>query len=142
MKRIIIYLVILLAVVIFGCSKDHNAPTFSTFSATKKPTNIDAIYDETLDVVKITWSMPDTSSIVDYYITVSDSSDFDYGNISNKYSYSRELKYNFDVKNYLPADKDSTILYFNVSATYRNAKLESFIGPRSDIPDSAMIKRK
>ena len=132
----------MLVLLILGCSKDHSAPTFSEFSVAKKPTNIIATYNKTLDVVKVTWTMQDTTGVVDYYVSISDSSDFDYGNVATKVSNSRDQSYNFAVNQYLPATTDSTILYFNVSAIYDNTKLQTFIGPRSDKPDSAMIKRK
>jgi len=140
-KKAIIHLIpILIIIIAIGCSSDHEAPTFSKFEVAKKPFDVVASYDIETDKVNVTWDIAETTSIVDYFISVSDSSDFDLGKVWTGSSNSLDKSYLFNVKNYL-SPGDSEILYFTVSAVYKNENLNYFIGPRADLPDSASIKR-
>lgn len=143
MKKLLwIVLPTLLMMVAYSCSKDHEAPTFSKFNVAKKPTNVEATYVLATDAVNVTWDLSDETNVVDYIVYVSDTSDFDLGEVKNEKSiHSTNKIYVFEVAKYLPADVDSTILYFSVSAVYRSESLSNFIGPRSDEADSSMIKR-
>ena len=141
MKKAIIFLIPILIIIALNCSKDHDPPTFSKFNIAEIPTNVEASYDQETDTVYITWDMDNTTSIVSYFYSVSDSSDFDMGNVKQYSTHNTDTNYSFDVGNYIPADTDSTILYFTVSAVYKDENLNNFIGPRADIADSALIKR-
>lgn len=127
--------------VAYSCGRDHEAPTFSKFNVAKKPTNVEATYVLTTDAVNVTWDLSDETSVVDYFVYVSDSSDFELGEVNEYPIHSTNKIYVFDVAKYLPADVDSTVLYFSVSAVYKTVSLSNFIGPRSDDADSSMIKR-
>ena len=116
--------------------------THSEYDIAKKPNNVEATYDNETDTVNITWEMDDTTSVVDYFVSVSDSSDFDLGIVMEILTHSLDTNYSFDIRSYIPADIDSTILYFTVSAVYKTVALNYFIGPRADNPDSAMVLRK
>ena len=145
MKKSIIFLTpILILFIVLSCSKGHDAPTFSKYEIATKPVNVVASYDKDTDAVNVIWDIIETTGVVDYVVSVSDSSDFDLGNVNPCIAHSTDItdmSYLFEVKNYLSADVDSTILYFTVSAVYKNENLNYFIGPRADIPDSALIKR-
>ena len=65
MKKIIILLTpILIFTVVFGCSKDHEAPTFGTYKTISTPENVEATYDSGKDVA---------SGVYFYRIKVEDS---------------------------------------------------------------------
>ena len=135
---------ILILFIILSCSKDHDSPTFSNYDISTKPVNVVASYDNDSDAVNVNWDLNATTDVVDYVVSVSDSSDFDFGNVNPYIVHSTditEMSFLFEVKNYLAADVESKILYFTVSAVYKNDDLNYFIGPRADIPDSAFVKR-
>lgn len=142
MKKIVIFLTpILLIGIIFGCSKDHSAPTYAKYKVTKNPEDVQATYDASKDVVDVSWAMADTVGVGAYYVAVSDSSVFDQGNtrgFSTGYGVSN---YTYDAFTYIPANVDSLILYFTVSAVYKNETFNNFIGPRAKV-DSALVLRK
>ena len=143
MKNIkIIFVPILLFLVAFGCSTDHDAPTFATYDSIEKPSNVLATYDKDTDSVIISWDMADTQDVIHYYITISDSSLFDFGNKITKTTVGDETEASIKAA-FVFADVDSAIRYFDVSAIYDNeTTFNSLIGPRSDEPDSALIYRK
>ena len=133
----IIFLIPILIIIAISCSKDHEAPTFSKFDIAKKPTNVEASFDQVTETVNITWEMDNTTNVAGYYYSVSDSSDFDMGTVRHISTHSIDTYYSFDVSN-ITAD---IVLYFTVSAVYKSENLNYFIGPRADIADSALIKR-
>ncbi len=143
MKNImIIFSSVLLIFVAFGCSKDHDAPTFATYDEVEKPTNVVATYDKETDSVMVTWDMDENQNIKGYYITTSDSSLFDFGDKNFYPTDSVEKTYSVSAS-FVPSDVDSILYYFDVSAIYDNEEtFNNFIGPRSDDPDSALIYRK
>ncbi len=143
MKNIMILFVsVILVYVAFGCSKDHDAPTFATYDGIEKPTNVEATYVKDSDSVVVSWDMDDNQDIAGYYITSSDSSLFDFGN--KKFYPTDGVEKTHTIKaSFVPSDIDSIIYYFDVSAVYDNdTTFNSLIGPRSDEPDSALIYRK
>ena len=153
MKKILIFVTpILMIVIAFGCSKDHSSPTFSTYKATSSPDSVVATYDSDEDIVDVTWTMSDTTGVIDYYVAVSDSNVFDYGEekkgfFTNLASLTPPYAFKYLAKTYVPADVDSLILYFTVSAVYKNENFNGFIGPRAVEPgltygDSALVLRK
>lgn len=140
MKRIILFL-IAASVIYVGCSKDNTAPSYSVYNIAKKAENVVATYNKEKDEVAVTWAMKDTTGIIDYYLSVSDSSSFNSGRVIIRAINSKTTSFNFMLKDYLSADVDSAIIYFDVAAVYKNAKLNYFIGPVTGAPDSCMIKR-
>ena len=145
MKKSIIFLTpILILIIVLSCSKDHDNPTFGNYKIATKPVSVVASYDKDTDAVNVNWDLNATTDVVDYVVSVSDSSDFDMGTVYPYIVHSTDItdmSYLFDVKNYLAANVDSKILYFTVSAVYKNEILNYFIGPRADIPDSALVTR-
>ena len=148
MKRLLILLTpILIVVVLYGCSKDHEAPTYDVYKQLTSPEDVVAVYDASKDKIDITWTMADTSGVIDFMLAVSDSSDFDQGNVNliptniNLSKVDSPYSTTYDVATYIPADIDSTILYFTVSAVFDNDTFVRFIGPRAEI-DSAVVLRK
>ena len=143
MKKIMILLTpILICFIIFSCSKDHEAPNFSKYDIASKPTNVDATYDSTSDAVNVTWDMVDTASVIDYIVSVSDSSDFDMGNVVDYPVRSMDKIYTLKMSNYVSSDIKSITLYLTVSAVYKNADLHYFIGPRADTPAVVLVERE
>ena len=140
MKRLILFL-IAASIIGYGCSKDNTAPSFDTFDVAKKAQDVTAAYNNVADEVIVTWDMPDTASVTDYYISISDSSVFDEGRVVIRSTNSSDTTYNFTLTDYLPAEVDSAVIYFDVAPVYKNTKLNYFIGPRSGMPDSCLIKR-
>lgn len=143
MKNIInIFISILLVFAAYGCSKDHDAPTFATYNGIEKPTNVTASYVKESDSVVVSWNMDANQDIKGYYITSSDSSLFDFGD-KNFYPTGGTDKTFTISASFVPSDIDSVIYYFDVSAVYDNeTTFNSLIGPRSDEPDSVLIYRK
>ncbi|MFC1694399.1 hypothetical protein ACFL1R_12950 [Candidatus Latescibacterota bacterium] len=146
MKRIVIFMTpILMLAFAYGCSKDHEDVTFETFKITSSPGNLLATYDPAQDIVNLTWTMSETSGVGDFLIARSDSSDFDLGEIwtqfANMKSISPPFMFTYNASRYIPADVDSLILYFTVSAVYDNETFSSFVGPRAEV-DSALVFRK
>ena len=144
-KKIVIFLTpIVILATAYGCSKDHSAPTYSLYSKLKSPTDVVATYNSAKDVVNVTWTMADTSGVVDFVLTVSDSSRFDLGNVrmfsTNIAKHVPTYTADYSTATYLSAKIDSTVLYFTVSAVYKNATYNYFAGPRAVI-DSALVKR-
>ena len=151
----VIVILILGAVIItiaFGCSKDHSAPTNIIYKALSSPDNVEAVYNSENDVVNVSWTMSDTSGVSGFNIAVSDSNVFDYGEIRNFNVHIAKLviPYSFTYNAftyYKPADVDSLILYFTVSAIFKNETFSDFIGPRAvkaglTYGDSALVLRK
>jgi hypothetical protein len=132
---------------VFGCSKDHVAPTFSKFSSfMNQPQNFVASYTKSTDQLNLTLVLSDTNSVSMYYVAWSDSNVFDLGHIANEFTNSVTKSYTLDATKTLKAmgytaQKDSFIVYFTVSAVYNNVTFNEFIGPRS-VVDSALVKRK
>ena len=140
MKNIFIILTpIIIVIIALGCSKDHNAPTFSKY-VTPKPTNVQATYDADNNVVEITWDMDNPTGVKDYYVAVSDSSLFDMGYVFTKVVGSTEKNYTLDVT-FIPADDIETVLYITVSAIFDSESLKNFVGPRADNPASVLVKK-
>jgi len=146
-KKIIIFLTpILIIAITFGCSKDHSAPTYSTYKTTTSPDSVEATYDSKKDVVNVSWTMSDTSGVGDFFVAVSDSNVFDLGEIRGFYSNidlqesEPPYSYTYDAFTYVSADVDSMILYFTVSAVYKSEIFKGFVGPRAKI-DSALVLR-
>jgi len=125
----------------YGCSKDHEAPTYSKYKLADSPENVEATYVADKDVVNVVWTMADTSGVGAYFVAVSDSSVFDEGETRGFNTAYGVNEYEYDAATYVPADIDSTILYFTVSAVYKNEVFNYFIGPRAVI-DSAVVLRK
>ena len=153
MKKILIFLTpILIIVIVFGCSKDHSAPTNSVYKSASKPDSVKAVYDPADDEVDLTWIMSDTAGVKDFFVAVSDSNIFDSGETRGFYTNYEKLEppYSFPYKAYIyhdPAEVDSLILYFNVSAVYKNNVFDNYIGPRAvksgkTYGDSAFVLRK
>jgi len=147
-KRLLILLTpILIVVALYGCSKDHDAPTYDVYKQLTSPEDVVATYDASKDRIDITWTMADTSGVIDFMLAVSDSNVFDEGNVNlipTNLDLSKEVSpYStiYDVATFIPADVDSTILYFTVSAVFDNETFVRFIGPRAEI-DSAVVLRK
>jgi len=138
-KKIILYL-IAASIISVGCSKDNTAPSFSVYNLVKKAEKVSAIYNKASDEVDVTWVMKDTTGVVDYYLSVSDSSDFKYGRVIMRSVNGTATNFKFALKDY-SADIDSAIIYFDISPVYKNSKLNYFIGPITGAPDSCMIKR-
>jgi hypothetical protein len=151
-KKILFFLATSLIITIaFGCSKDNVAPSFSQFDQTKKPVNVIATYFQNktakTDSVRLTWDMPDTTSVTNYFISWSDSGNFDLGNVRNTYTNSLKNSFTLQATNIMKSmgytqspDTLSHIVYFTVSALYNNKELFDFIGPRS-IAASDTIKQ-
>ena len=139
MKTILNLLVLVVLIFTVGCSKDHDAPTFAKYATTAKPTNVLASYDPAGNTVNITWNMADTTNVIDYYVSMSDSSNFNLGHVLTKSVGSNDRSFAFKV-DFLPADVDSAVRYFTVSAIYNSEDFNTFIGPYADNPDSALIK--
>jgi len=144
-KKLIFLTPILIFVIALGCSKDNSAPTYSPYNNTSSPENVNAKYDSSKDEVNVSWSMSDTTGVFDFFFAVSDSSVFDEGNVNVFYTDVQSLlspfSYIYPTSVYVPADIDSLILYFTVSAVYKDETFNSFIGPRAEI-DSALVLRK
>jgi len=152
-KNILIFLTpILIIAIVFGCSKDHSAPTNSIYKIASSPDSVKAVYDPVDDEVNVSWIMSDTAGVKDFFVAVSDSNIFDAGQTRGFYTNYKKLEppYNFIYEAttyYNPAEVDSIILYFNVSAVYKNDVFNDYIGPRAVKPgktygDSAFVVRK
>jgi len=139
---------VLLIVTVLGCSKEHSAPTFSKYAVTSKPADVEATYDSETQSVNVSWVMSNTTGVVDYYVSISDSSDIDFGNLILRATNSLERNYSFSVVDYVQPETP-TVLYFTVSAVYNidynndgifnYDDLNYFVGPRADNPDSALV---
>ena len=148
MKKMSIFLVpiILLMAIGYGCSKDHEAPTFSHYESVDEPTDVEATYLKNTDQFRITWSLEDTSDVVNYLVSWSDSNTFDDGVTSDKFVIS-DLK-NEVLKNEIVLDAndvykgmeyfelpdiDVFLVYFTVAAVFNNEEkgFSYFIGPRA-----------
>jgi len=141
-KVLLLLLPVVLLAYIVGCSKDHEAPTFSKFKSVTKPTNVVATYDPSTDQVNVTWNMNKMDNIIDFYITVSDSMDFNSINLLTQPIGTIDKTCSFSVKDFIPDTTKNVVLYFNISALYNSETLRNFIGPFSDTPDSALVVRK
>jgi len=159
-KKIFVFLApIIILAIIYGCSKDHSAPTFSQYEETSEPTDVVAAYDKDDDSINVAWTMEDTDGVENYLVAWSDSNVFDEGKPGDQYVKEvgdTELKkeITLDATDVLKkmdlmyADKDSFIVYFTVSAVYTNVEFFEFIGPRAVVDrngtyaDSALILRK
>ena len=146
MKKIIILLTpIVLLAIVFGCDKDHDSPTYSTYSQLASPADVVATYDTADDAVDVSWTMGDMSDVINFVLTVSDSSLFDKGNVrmfsTNVDVNSAPFSTVYDASVHVDADLDSVIMYFTVSAVFKNDTFNYFTGPRAEI-DSALVIRK
>ena len=146
MKKIIILLTpIVLLAVIFGCDKDHESPTYSTYNQLSSPSDVVATYDTADDAVDVSWNMDDMSDVVNFVLTVSDSSLFDEGNVrmfsTNVDVDSAPYSTVYDASVHVDAALDSVIMYYTVSAVFKNDTFNYFTGPRAVI-DSALVLRK
>ena len=152
MKRIIIFLapIILLIMYGMGCSKNNEAPTFSKYDALNAPSGVVASFNSTTNLVDVAWTMSDLSGVVDYFISVSDSSVFEDGNIVEYFTdiprnniQNTPYGESFELNKCVPgavADADSVILYFRISAVYNNDEFKNFIGPQSS-SDSTLVRK-
>jgi hypothetical protein len=137
----------LIMTIAYGCSKDHQAPTFSKYEGfLKKPQNIIATFSKSKDEFNLMWDMSDTNSVEMYFVAWSDSNVFDLGKQGDEYTNSLKLSYTLNATKVLKsmgytAPKDSFIVYFTVSAVYNNNQFKEFSGPRSAV-DSALVYRK
>jgi len=143
----ILFVPVLLIAAIYGCSKDHSAPTFGKFEGLmKQPKNLVATYIKSTDEFKLAWDMADTNSVKMYFIAWSDSNVFDLGKRADEFTNTVNKNYTLNATTTLKtmgytAPKDSFIVYFTVSAVYNNSQFNEFIGPRS-VVDSAMVYKK
>ena len=145
MKKIAIVLApVIILVAAFGCEKDHDAPTFGVYGTADTPEDLVATYDPGDDVVNLEWNMADMDGVIDFFVSVSDSSVFDLGTVTPFYVNTDNtvspFTYEYNATMYVPADVDSTVLYFTVSAVYDNESFNSYIGPRA-VVDSALVLR-
>lgn len=151
-KRIMLFLApAILATVVVGCGKDHEAPTFDTYSVLVAPTSFVASYDSASAVFSLSWSLTDTASVSGYNIAFSDTSTFEGGNSADVMTNTLDSTYTItptillkkllrtkmqnDSLNY----NDSLIVYFKVAAVYNDSTFMQFVGPYSDV-DSARIR--
>jgi len=145
-KRIILISVPLITMALMaGCSSDIDSPSFSNYKKMKSPISLEASYDASIDKVKLTWELPDTSGVIDFFLTTSDSSLIDSGDYFRSVPMGVDVtqtpySYLYDTSVFIPSTVDSLVMYFTVSPVYQNATYNSFIGPRA-IADSAMVKR-
>ena len=160
MEKIFVFLApIIILAIIYGCSKDHSAPTFSQYEKTSEPTEVVATYDKDDDTINVAWKMEDTDGVENYLVAWSDSNVFDEGKPGDQYVKGvgdTELKKEISLSatdvlktmDLMYADEDSFIVYFTVSAVYTNDEFFEFIGPRAVVDrsgayaDSALILRK
>ena len=156
MKKISIFMApvfILALIFLYGCSKDHDSPSFSQYETTSEPVNVVATYNKGDDNIQVMWEMVNTEGIENYLVAWSDSNVFDLGNTTDEYvkkpggGLDTEITMKADdvlkkmSSTYLQvADIDSFIVYFTVSAVYKNEEFNFFIGPRAEV-DSALILR-
>jgi hypothetical protein len=143
---------IFILAIIYGCGKDHKAPTFSLYEKTSSPVNVLATYDKGGDLIKVSWTMENSDGVANYLIAWSDSNVFDLGNKADQYvkepgQVDLKTEASLDANNVLKrmgylkaASIDSFIVYFTVSAVYNNEDFKYFIGPRAEV-DSALILR-
>ncbi|MBT4483514.1 MAG: hypothetical protein HOC71_07535 [Candidatus Latescibacteria bacterium] len=154
MKKIFIFLTpVLIIFIYFGCSKDHSAPTNSLYGTASSPDSVNAEYDTVNDEVKVSWTMSDTSGVKDFFVAVSDSSVFDKGETRGFYTNfdNPQPPYSFIYKAHIynklsDTGNNSLVLYFNVSAVYKNEVFNNYVGPRAVMPgktygDSAYVAR-
>ena len=109
---------VLLAIV-YGCSKDHEAPTFSKYNSTQ-PTGFVAVFNKTTKEFNMSWNLTDTASVKTYNVAWSDSNVFDLGHVSSQNTQSLNQNYTVLASKVLQtmgytAKKDSFIVYFTVS---------------------------
>lgn len=160
MKKISVFLApIFILAIIYSCSKEHQAPTFSQYEKTSEPTDVFATYNSDNDSINVVWKMEDTAGVVDYLVAWSDSNVFDEGKPGYQFVkgvldtvLKNEITLNAtDVLKKMKlvyANEDSFIVYFTVSAVYTNDEFFGFIGPRAVVDrngtyaDSALILRK
>ena len=115
------------------------------YSHLSSPENVVASYVKADDAVDVSWTMTDMSDVVNFVMTVSDSSLFDEGNVrtfsTNVDVDSAPYSTVYDASVHVDADLDSVIMYFTVSAVFKNDTFNYFTGPRAVI-DSALVFRK
>ena len=142
MKRISVILTILILVMYaYSCGKDHEAPTFSQFDGTSKPTNVVATFNKAANSFTVTWEMANTADVIDYYVSIADSADFEsitttrsVGSAATTFTFTK-------ASDLIPTTQTTAVRYFAVSAIYSNANLKSFVGPRCDVADTALFVR-
>lgn len=163
MKKLLILLTILLIIITFACSKEHDPPTLSAFKGIYSPDSLVATHNKIPDVIDVTWQMTKIENVIDFIVSVSDSNVFDLGITKDFQAHTEKdtsgivvnditFSFVYNSKDLNPAlsvnEKkaygDSLILYFTVSALYdsiSSSNYKLFIGPRAVI-DSALIYRK
>ncbi len=140
MKKIFVTLTILMLIMMaYSCSKDHEAPTFSMYSSVEKPTNVQASYSQNANAFTVTWDMANTTNVIDYYVAVADSENFN--GINFEQPVDSTTKTFTLVADFMPAEEDSVMRYFAVHAVYDTEEIKTFIGPRSDDVAGALFIR-
>jgi hypothetical protein len=152
-KNILLFLLSALIITIaFGCSKDNVSPSFSKFTQTVKPVNLVASFFKNTvaktDSIRLTWDISDTASVTNYLVSWSDSSNFDLGNVREKYTNSMKTNFTLQTTDVMKSmgytsvpDTLQHIVYFTVSAVYNAKDLVNFIGPRA-VVDTALVNWK
>jgi len=126
----------------YSCGKDHEAPTFSQYDMTSKPTSVVATYNKAANTFTVTWYMTKTADVIDYYVTIADSAEFDNGITTTRTVGSTATTYTVTkASDLIPSSQTTAVRYFAVSAIYSNADVKTFVGPRSDVADSALFVR-
>ena len=140
-KSVISIAVLLLVMLAYSCSKDHDAPTFSLYSSVKTPTNVEATFDATTSMFIITWEMDTTGDdgLVDYIISVSDDADFE-GTVFTKSNGSLTRRKEMS-SSFISSAADTAVRYFSVHGVYNTESLKQFVGP-SSVADSALFIRQ
>lgn len=142
MKRISVIITILILVIYaYSCGKDHEAPTFSQFDMVKKPTNVVATYNKAANTFTVTWDMQNTTDVIDYYVSIADSADFESITTTRTVGNTATTCTITKASDLVPAKENTAIRYFAVSAIYSNENVKSFVGPRSDVADTALFVR-
>jgi len=135
-KKIAVFLtpLVVLAVII-GCSKDHEAPTKSTYAGLPVPSNVIADYDSIKDKVDLSWTLADadTAGVVGFYISASDSSDFIKGELTTfKVGYGIKT-FSYEASTLIASDITETVRYFSVAVIIKNSQYDYFVGPESAV---------
>lgn len=114
---------------------------FSVFQQTKRPVNLVGTFFKITDSIRLTWDMPDITSVTNYLVAWSDSS----GKFGDDYTNSLDTTYTlqtakvFDRMGYTTTpDTLFHVIYFTVSALYNNKDWKNVIGPGSAV-DSVLV---
>jgi hypothetical protein len=98
-----------------------------------KPTIIEATLDTLTNTVKLVWTISDTTGVVKYIASSSDSSDFYSGNWHTIDDNVVADSLVYSVNDDYPLSVTPLTVYFNVSAVVKTDELNFFVGPKSDI---------